>query len=60
MELDQLSRDERIQELVDDARRAQRRERALLRAPVTSPSGYSTKDIRRLCSETKEEFLRRG
>lgn len=60
MQPDQVSRSERIDEVLENARKAKRREEALLRAPVTPPSSYPGKEIRRICEETKEEFLRRG
>jgi hypothetical protein len=51
---------ERIEESIENARKAQRREQALLRSPVEPPANYPKKDIRRMAEEVREEFLRRG
>ena len=60
MKPDKVARSEYIDEVTDNARKAQRRERALLRAPVKPPSSYPKKEIRRFAEEAREEFLRRG
>ena len=60
MQLDDLTRNERIVETLEAAKQRRRRERALLRSPVTAPKGFSPKEVRRLCQETRDEFLRRS
>ena len=52
MRVDKISSRERISE--------GRRERALLRAPVTPPSRFSKKAIRNFALEAREEFRLRG
>ena len=60
MQLEQVARNDILKQAIEEARAARRREYALLRAPVTSPSRYPKKEIRRLCGEVKEELARRG
>ncbi|HEY8540099.1 MAG TPA: hypothetical protein VIL28_14615 [Steroidobacteraceae bacterium] len=60
MRVDKISSRERISELREELRAEGRRERALLRAPVTPPSRFSKKAIRNFALEAREEFRLRG
>lgn len=60
MQPNDQSRNERIDESLEAERQMRRRERALLRAPVTKPADFSAKEVRRFAREAKEELLRRG
>jgi hypothetical protein len=59
MQPERNARSEQLQESIESVRQAKRRQRALLRAPVTAPSGFSKKELRQQCLEAKEEFLSR-
>ena len=58
------SNDQARSELLDAAfeslRQARRRERALLRSPVTAPERFPAKLVRRYCKEARDELLSRG
>jgi hypothetical protein len=60
MRVDDRAAAERIEESLENERKARRRERALMRAPLEPPSGYPKQEIRRIAEEVREEFLRRG
>jgi len=60
MRVDQISRTDRLTEVVEDLRAERRRERALLRAPVVAPSGFPKKAVRRFAQEARDEFRLRG
>jgi hypothetical protein len=60
MSAEDRTRKEQLQEHIESLRQARRRERALFKAPVTPPAGYSRKALRRMCLEAQEEFARRG
>jgi hypothetical protein len=59
MSPEDLTRRDQLDADRESLRHAHRREQALLRSPVTAPSGYSKKELRRHCLDTKEEFLQR-
>lgn len=59
MSPEDLTRRDTLGQEIESLRQARRRERALLGSPVAAPSGYSKKELRRHCLDTKEEFLQR-
>jgi hypothetical protein len=60
MKIDELVRNERLDESLDQARKAQRRDEALLRSPTTAPTNFSGKEARRMYQEAREELVRKG
>ena len=60
MKTDKIARSDYVDAVTDNARKAQRRERALLHAAVKPPSRFPKKEIRRFAEEAREEFLLRG
>lgn len=60
MRVDRISRADRLTEVSEAFRAERRRERALLRAPVTPPSEFPKKAVRRFAQEAREEFRLRG
>jgi hypothetical protein len=59
MSPEDLTRRDTLEEQIESIRNMRRRDQALLRSPVTAPAGFSKKELRRQCLETKEEFLQR-
>jgi hypothetical protein len=60
MKPDKVAHTEYVEAVTDNARKARRREEALLRAAVKPPSGFPKKEIRRFAEEARDEFLLRG
>ncbi len=60
MKPNKAARSDYVDAVTDHVRKAERRERALLRAPVKPPSRFPKGEIRRFAQEAREEFLLRG
>jgi len=60
MRVDDLTSREAREDAIEKSRQARRREQALLRSPVRTPSRHLRKDVRRIAQETKEELRLRG
>ena len=60
MKTDELARNERLVESLDQVRKARRRDNALLRSPTTAPENFSGKEVRRLYQEARKELMRKS